>query len=156
MIFSQTIEHYGKDTLGNTVLTSSTIATRSIKLTNDFLISTIGTTSLSGNTLSQIFTTYNIIPESASEIDLVTAYRIRQLICPTSTDIEIQMQEEAKVARIAKWAMEIRMQVLEGKSPSATDIATANIITTQMLAINAQIETIRTEGTSYKTTNGLI
>lgn len=86
---------------------------------------------------------------SGEEVDSVTSHRIRRVIGGTDP-----VQTQLRDLRRAAYAHEIRLQVLEGKNPSAEHIALANAITEQLLALNAQIEVIRAEGAAFKTARG--
>lgn len=86
---------------------------------------------------------------SCEEVDSITAHRIRRIIGGTDP-----IQEQMKVLRLSLYAHEIRLQVLEGKNPGAENIALAETITSQLLALNAQIEAIRAEGKAFKELKG--
>ncbi len=160
-------EVWEKQLDGTMLLISSTTVPDYGIIDDDYLQAVIGSYNLIALTLSQILSTYNIIPLSAKAVDYITAFRIRQVISTviyaTSEDTIIaQIQDQLKVIRQSLWSHEIRMQNLEFKSsvitvaPSSADLITAQTIATQMLALNITIETIRTEGTNYKTTNNLV
>ncbi len=137
-----------------------------IIVNDDYLQIVIGSTDVSMLTLAQILSTYKLAPTTASDIDSITAFRIRQVISPTIQTISedaiiLQIQDQLKDLRLSAWSHEIKIQNLEFKAgviaiaPSPADLLTAQTIASQMLTLNTTIETIRTEGTNYKTNNNL-
>jgi len=124
-------------------------------ITREFLTEILDGVTISALTLTDIVTAYPIIaPNSASDVDVLTSYRMQKLLASITDDRYERINKTVKKLLLLGFAHEVRLRVLEGKATTAADRTAANEITTDFISFAGPFRTIHQEGEDYKTLKG--
>lgn len=124
-------------------------------LTTQFLSEVLDGVNVSATTLTAIITTYPVVtPHSASDVDVLTSYRIQRLLASGADDRYERINKTVKQLLLLGFSHEVRLRVLEGKATTAADRTAADAIATSFISFATPFRTIRQEGEDYKTLMG--
>ena len=126
-----------------------------IPLTIKLILEVLDGTNISAMTLSDIISANaSLAPHTASDVDLLTSFRVNTLFSLATDDTDERINKTIKQLLFLGFAHEVRMRVLEGKATTAPDRTKADSITTNFITFVTTFRTIHQEGEDYKTAQG--